>query len=157
MILENYFMLLIHLTKKQRKLCNNRLQLVFTFSLHVNNALHKCSTLSCIDFIFVLNELPIIIYREKLFGKINWVCTICGQDFTRRSSGKRHNSNLHGGMAKLVRPFDYITVRLNGQISSPAYGPSACRRYRGHDNSHYRPDNHGLQISRTFLKQNDVR
>jgi hypothetical protein len=40
-ILENYFMLLIHLTKKQGKSSNNRLQLVFTFSLHVNNALHS--------------------------------------------------------------------------------------------------------------------
>jgi hypothetical protein len=65
--------------------------------------------------IFVLNELTIIMYRLKMLGKRNWVCTICGQDFTRRSSGNRHNSNLHGGMAKLVRPFDYITGRLNGQ------------------------------------------
>ena len=92
-----------------------------------------------------------------MFRKINWVCTICGQDFTRRSSGKRHNSNLHGGMAKLVRPFDYIIGRLEGQISSPACDPSAYRRYRGHDNSDYRPDNDGLQISRTFFNHNDVR
>jgi hypothetical protein len=92
-----------------------------------------------------------------LFGKINWVCTICGQDFTRRSSGKRHNSNLHGGIAKLVRPFDYITGRLNHQISSPARDPSAYRRHRGHDKSHYKPDNNALHIGRTFVKQNDVR
>jgi hypothetical protein len=56
-------------------------------------------------------------------------------------------------MAKLVRPFDYIIGRLNGQISSPAYDPSAYRTYKGHDDSRYRHDNHVLQIS----KQNDVR
>jgi hypothetical protein len=60
-------------------------------------------------------------------------------------------------MAKLARPFDYITGRLNGGISSPACDPSEYRRYRGHDKSHYRPDNNGLQIDRTFVKQNDVR
>jgi hypothetical protein len=59
-------------------------------------------------------------------------------------------------MARLVRPFDYITGRLNGQISSPARDPWAYRRYRANHNKHYRPDAHGLQISRTFFKQNDV-
>ena len=91
-----------------------------------------------------------------MLAKRNWVCTICGQDFTRRSSENRHNSNLHGGMAKLIRPFDYITGRLNGQISSPARDPWAYRRYRGNDINHYKPDNHGLQINRTFFRQNDV-
>jgi hypothetical protein len=104
--------------------------------------------------IFVLNELTIIMYRLKMLGKRNWVCTICGQDFTRRSSGNRHNSNLHGGMAKLVRPFDYITGRLNGQISSPERDPWAYRRYRRKDNNHNnRLDNHVLQINRSSLNR----
>ena len=91
-----------------------------------------------------------------MLRKRNWVCTICGQDFTRRSSGNGHNSNLHGGMANLVRPFDYITGRLNGQISSPAHDPWAYRRYGRKDNTHNRLDNHGLQINRSFIKHNDV-
>jgi hypothetical protein len=89
-----------------------------------------------------------------LLGKHNWVCTICGQDFTRRSIGNRHNSNLHGGMAKLVRPFDYMIDRLNGQISSPERDPWTYRSYRRKDNNQLA--NHGLKINGTFIKQNDV-
>jgi hypothetical protein len=90
-----------------------------------------------------------------LFEKCNWVCTICGQDFTRRTSGNRHNSNLRNGMAKLVRPFDYITGRLNGQIASPVRYPWAYRRYKRNYKNHNRLDNHGLQINRSFIEENN--
>jgi hypothetical protein len=66
-----------------------------------------------------------------MFGKHNWVCTICGQGFTRKHSGNRHNTNLHSGTAKLVRPFDYVIGRLNGEIASPMHDPSFYRRYKG--------------------------
>ena len=92
-----------------------------------------------------------------MLQKSNWVCTICGQGFTRRSSGKRHNGNLHDGMAKLVRPFDYITGRLNGQISPPAHDPWAYRRYKRKDSNYNTLDNHKLQINRNFIKQNYLR
>jgi hypothetical protein len=77
---------------------------------------------SFIDFIFILNELPIIIDRQKLFGKRNWVCnTMCGQDFARKSSGNRYNSNFHSRSAKLIRHFCYAIGRLNGEIASLPY------------------------------------
>jgi hypothetical protein len=56
---------------------------------------------------------------------------ICGQGFTRKHSGSRHNSNLHSGTAKLVRPFDYVIGRLNGEIASPMHDPLFYRRYKG--------------------------
>jgi hypothetical protein len=48
------------------------------------------------------------------FGKHNWVCSLCGQGLTRKSTAKRHNYNLHFGGAMIVRPYDYIIGRLNG-------------------------------------------
>jgi hypothetical protein len=66
-----------------------------------------------------------------MFGKHNWICITCGQGFTRKHSGNRHNSNLHSGTAKLVRPFDYVIGRLNGEIASPMHDPLFYRRYKG--------------------------
>jgi hypothetical protein len=63
-----------------------------------------------------------------MFGKWNWVCTIGRQDFTGKSSGSRHNSNLHYGSAKLVRPFDYVVGRLEGKIAPPTHDPLFYRR-----------------------------
>lgn len=48
-----------------------------------------------------------------------WVCAICGDGFTRRSSAKRHNQNLHLGNGIIVRPFEYIIGRLNGKFQEP--------------------------------------
>ena len=50
-------------------------------------------------------------------GKHNWICSICGQGLTRKSTAKRHNNNLHSGAGLLVRPYDYIIGRLNGTFS----------------------------------------
>ena len=60
-------------------------------------------------------------------------------------------------MTKLVRHFDYITGRLNGQISQPAHDPWAYRRYKRKDNNYNRLDNHKLQINTSFIKQNYLR
>jgi hypothetical protein len=56
-----------------------------------------------------------------LFGKHNWICKLRRQDLTRKSSGNRHNSNLHARSAKLVRPYDYVIGRLNGEIALLQY------------------------------------
>lgn len=48
-----------------------------------------------------------------------WVCTICGDGFTRRTSAVRHNGNLHSGYGLIVRPFEYIVGRQNGTFSKP--------------------------------------
>jgi hypothetical protein len=51
--------------------------------------------------------------------KYSCVCSICGEGFTRRTSARRHNSNLHSGEATIVRPLEYIIGRLNGKYSIP--------------------------------------
>ena len=43
-----------------------------------------------------------------------WVCTICSQTFTRNSSAKRHNTNLHEGKGDYVRYIDYEIGRVKG-------------------------------------------
>jgi hypothetical protein len=55
-----------------------------------------------------------------IFGQHNWVCSVCGQGVTRKSSASRHNDNLHHGDAKIIRPYDYIIGRLNGEFPSPS-------------------------------------
>ena len=44
------------------------------------------------------------------------VCAACGQGFTRKSSGARHIYNLHAGQAVIVKPYEYIIGRLNGEF-----------------------------------------
>jgi hypothetical protein len=55
----------------------------------------------------------------------SYVCTICSQDFTRKGSGRRHNTNLHSGTATIVRYIDYIIGRTSGH-----YLPSDPLLYR---------------------------
>jgi hypothetical protein len=43
-----------------------------------------------------------------------WVCTLCSQNFTRNSSAKRHNTNLHEGKGDYVRYIDYEIGRVQG-------------------------------------------
>jgi hypothetical protein len=56
------------------------------------------------------------------------VCATCGQGFTRKSSAARHNYNLHSGQVIIVKPYDYIVGRLNGEFSQG--DPAAYRRDR---------------------------
>ena len=56
------------------------------------------------------------------------VCATCGQGFTRKSSGVRHIYKLHSGQAMIVKPYDYIVGRLNGEFSPG--NPAAYRRVR---------------------------
>ena len=69
-----------------------------------------------------------------LFHKHTWVCSICGQGLTRKSTANRHNNNQHSGGALLVRPYDYIIRRLNGRFLPS--DPSLYRHSnKGQDNS----------------------
>ncbi len=47
-------------------------------------------------------------------GKHTWICAICGQGFTRKTTGVRHSKNLHAGTPMLVRPYEYIVGRIRG-------------------------------------------
>lgn len=67
-----------------------------------------------------------------MFGKHAWMCSVCGQGLTRKSSATRHNNNLHRGEAVIVRPIEYVIRRLNNQLSPPR-DPLSLRR---NNNSH---------------------
>jgi hypothetical protein len=54
-----------------------------------------------------------------MISQHRWVCTICGEGFTRRTSAKRHNGNLHGGSSMIVRLLEYIVGRHNGTFGKP--------------------------------------
>ena len=61
----------------------------------------------------------------------SYICTICSQDFTRKGSGRRHNTNLHSGTATIVRFIDYIIGRISG-----TYLPSDPLLYRKKKKKH---------------------
>jgi len=54
-----------------------------------------------------------------------WVCIICGEDFTRKSSGKRHrdNRNIHNERPVIVRYIEYIIGRAKGEYPPPITPP----------------------------------
>jgi hypothetical protein len=52
-------------------------------------------------------------------SKVNYVCTTCGQDFTRRYSANRHNNHFHFGNGIIVRFLEYIIGRTNGRFPPP--------------------------------------
>jgi len=65
-----------------------------------------------------------------MFQKNNWSCAICGQGFTRKTSAKRHNKNLHNGNCVIIRTQEYIIGRLQGKFPD-AIDPSEFR-YKSH-------------------------
>jgi hypothetical protein len=54
-----------------------------------------------------------------------WVCIICGEDFTRKSSGKRHrdNRNIHNERPVIVRYIEYIMGQAKGDYPPPITPP----------------------------------
>jgi hypothetical protein len=60
--------------------------------------------------------MQITLTNRMIFDKHTWVCSLCGQGLTRKSTANRHNNNLHLGGAMIVRPYEYIVGRLNGKF-----------------------------------------
>jgi len=63
-------------------------------------------------------------------SKALWACTLCGEDFTRRSSAKRHRNNVHHGRCALVRFVEYLAGLASGHYSRPIDPPRLARRAR---------------------------
>lgn len=63
--------------------------------------------------------------------KQNWACVLCGETFTRRSSGNRHNLNLHSGMSMIVGFMNYVIGVLSGNYNSPDPLATSIRRKSG--------------------------
>ena len=72
--------------------------------------------------------------------KQNYVCVTSGRGFTRRTSGNRHNLNLHSGMSKIAESSLYYIGILQGKYPTP--GPSTasktivCNYFDLHHSSH---------------------
>jgi hypothetical protein len=47
------------------------------------------------------------------------VCTICSEDFTRRSDGDRHNQRFHSGKGQIIGFIEYIIGRTQNAIPPP--------------------------------------
>jgi hypothetical protein len=80
--------------------------------------------------------------------KHTWICSICGQGLTRKSTAKRHNNNLHLGAALLVRPYEYIVGRLNGTFSQS--DPSLFRRKKN-------VSDYSIYQQQSIKKSNDIK
>ncbi|MPZ05646.1 MAG: hypothetical protein GEU26_04385 [Nitrososphaeraceae archaeon] len=89
---------------------------------------------------------------QKIIQK-TWVCTNCSQGFTRMTSARRHNDNLHGGVAMIVRPFEYLNGRLNGSFATPADPLSFRRELTGRKTMDRDDTNRSNSFSITHARQ----
>ena len=48
-----------------------------------------------------------------------YVCTICSEDFTRKSDSDRHNQKFHSGKGQIIGFIDYIIGRIKNAITPP--------------------------------------
>jgi hypothetical protein len=60
-------------------------------------------------------------------SKPTWACSVCGEDFTRRSSAERHRDNVHQGNSLVIRFVDYLAGRASGIYPTPNNPPRLLR------------------------------
>ncbi len=60
-----------------------------------------------------------MIIKDKNMSKPLFPCTICGEDFTRRTSADRHRKNIHNGHHSIVRYIEYIAGRASSLYPPP--------------------------------------
>jgi hypothetical protein len=63
-------------------------------------------------------------------SKALWACTLCGEDFTRRSSAERHRNNIHQGRSGIVRFVEYLAGIASKLYPRPIDPPRLARRAR---------------------------
>jgi hypothetical protein len=63
-------------------------------------------------------------------SKALWACSLCGEDFTRRSSAERHRYTVHQGNSLIVRFVDYLAGRSSGIYAAPIDPPRLLKRTR---------------------------
>ena len=91
-----------------------------------------------------------------MISKQKCVCITCGRGFTRRTSGNRHNFNLHSGMSIIVESSLYYIGISQGKYPTP--DPSTAIRTRlaiplnPNYPSHFNID--GKPIFKDFFKDN---
>jgi len=53
---------------------------------------------------------------------------VCGEDFTRNSSAKRHKGIVHQGNCLIVRYIEYVAGRASGLYPEPRTPPRMSRK-----------------------------
>ena len=73
----------------------------------------------------------------------SYICTVCLQHFTRKYSGKRHNSNIDSGRSEIVPYIQYMVGRSSGRYLTSH--PSWYRKQRQLQANHsYPSENHAI-------------
>jgi hypothetical protein len=72
---------------------------------------------------------------KDLTKKPLYVCSTCGQDFTRRYNASRHNQNIHSNKAQIIRFLEYLIGTLSGK-----YLPGDPLLYRMKNRNKNRPN-----------------
>jgi hypothetical protein len=79
-----------------------------------------------------------------MIHKQNYVCITCGRGFTRRTSGNRHNLNLHSGMSQIAESSLYYIGILQGKYPTPdpmtAFKTRICNHLDLNHSSHLNTD-----------------
>jgi hypothetical protein len=72
-------------------------------------------------------------------GRISYVCAECSEYFTRKTSGKRHNFNIHSGRAEIVSLMEYLVGRGSGKYhpSHPSWFKRNERNWSFHPGKSY--------------------
>jgi hypothetical protein len=68
-------------------------------------------------------------------GKVMYVCTVDGEQFSRYSNAKRHNFNLHNNNGEIVSWTEYLVGRSNNRYQIPYRPPSRRGRYNSYRNA----------------------
>ncbi|MGZ5471160.1 MAG: hypothetical protein ACXWE0_05765 [Nitrososphaeraceae archaeon] len=91
-----------------------------------------------------------------MISKQKCVCITCGRGFTRRTSGNRHNFNLHSGMSIIVESSLYYIGISQGKYPTPDPTTSIRTRYCTPLNPNY-PSHFNIDdkpIFNNFFKDN---
>ena len=78
-------------------------------------------------------------------GSKIWVCAVCSQDFTRKSSAYRHTRDLHHGTGEIVRMIDYVIGRIAGEYK-PGNPLTHRSGYMKHDSTFPHSDAKGFNF-----------
>ena len=89
-----------------------------------------------------------------MISQYRWVCTICGDGFTRKSSAIRHNGNLHNGNSEIVRPLEYVIGRQDGTYHRPV-DPLIFRRNKKRNIQHNNPPGNSAYAHESYEKSPD--
>lgn len=76
-------------------------------------------------------------------------CSLCGQGFTRHSSGNRHNENIHNWEGEIVLFIEYIIGRITGR-----YQPANPSKHRKEVRNNYTLKRNSVTSKKNYITKN---